>query len=88
MATTTGALGQNITPKSDVSSRRELRFAVFDQKDTVLVLPAERGSHVAVWMSLPSLAEILHSQFESLWDKAKPALLVLRKIKEAKAQAQ
>ncbi len=31
MATTTGALGQNITPKSDVSSRRELRFAVFDR---------------------------------------------------------
>jgi sugar-specific transcriptional regulator TrmB len=62
-----------------------LRFAVFDKKDTVLVLPAERGSQFAVWISLPSLAAILYEHFEALWKKGQPALPVLRKLKETKA---
>jgi len=62
-----------------------LRFAVFDKKDTVLVLPPERGSQFAVWISLPSLTSILYEHFEALWKKGQPALPILRKLKEAKA---
>lgn len=62
-----------------------LRYAVFDKKDTVLVLPPERGTQFAVWISLPSLAAILYEHFETLWRKGQPALPVLRKLKEAKA---
>ena len=62
-----------------------LRFAVADKKDAVLVLPPERGSQFAVWISLPSLAAILYEHFEMLWKKAQPALPILRKLKEAKA---
>lgn len=62
-----------------------LRFAVFDQKDIVLVLPSEEDSQLAVWMSLPSLAAILHEHFEVLWKKGQQALRVLRKMQEAKA---
>jgi len=61
-----------------------LRFAVFDKKDAVLVLPPERGSQLAIWISLPSLADILHDRFEVLWNKGQPALPILRKLKEAK----
>jgi sugar-specific transcriptional regulator TrmB len=61
-----------------------LRFAVFDRKDTVLVLPAGNGSLAAIWISLPSLATILHKHFEALWQDGKPALPVLRKLREAK----
>jgi len=62
-----------------------LRFAVFDKRDTVLVLPPERGTQLAVWVSLPSLAAILYEYFESLWKKGQPALPIVRKLKEAKA---
>jgi len=61
-----------------------LRFAVFDKKDTVLVLPPEGGSQFAVWISLPSLATILYEHFETLWKKGQPILPILRKLKEAK----
>lgn len=61
-----------------------LRFAVFDKKDTVLVLPPEGGSQFAVWISLPSLATILYEYFEGLWKKGQPALPILRKLKEMK----
>ena len=62
-----------------------LRFAVFDKKDTVLVLPPEKGSQLAVWINLPSLATILYEYFEALWKKGQPALPILRKLKEAEA---
>jgi len=62
-----------------------LRFAIFDKKDTVLVLPPEGGSQFAVWISLPSLATILYEHFEALWKEGQPALTILRKLKEAKA---
>jgi len=61
-----------------------LRFAVFDKKDTVLVLPPSGGSQFAVWISLPSLATILYEYFEGLWKKGQPALPILRKLKEMK----
>jgi len=62
-----------------------LRFAVFDEKDTVLVLPPEEGSQLAVWMNLPSLATILCEHFEVLWRRGQPALPILKKLKETKA---
>jgi len=62
-----------------------LRFAVFDKKDTVLVLPPEKGSQLAVWINLPLLATILYEYFEALWNKGQPALPILRKLKEAEA---
>ena len=62
-----------------------LRFAVFDETDTVLVLPPEEGSQLAVWISLPSLAAILCEYFEALWKRGQLALPILRKLKEAKA---
>jgi len=62
-----------------------LRFAVFDKKDTVLVLPPEKGSQLAVWINLPSLATILYEYFEALWNKGQPALPILRKLKETEA---
>lgn len=62
-----------------------LRFAIFDKRDTVLVLPSERGSQLAIWINLPSLAAILYNHFEALWKKGQPALPILRKLKEAKA---
>jgi len=61
-----------------------LRFAVFDKKESVLVLPPQRGSQYAVWISLPSLATILYQYFEELWKKGQPILPVLRKLKEGK----
>jgi len=61
-----------------------LRFAIFDKRDTVLVLPPERGSQFAVWISLPSLTAILYEHFEMLWRKGQSALPILRKLREAK----
>jgi len=61
-----------------------LRFMVFDKKDTVLVLPPEGGSQLAVWISLPSLAAILYEHFEKLWRMGQPALPILRRLKETK----
>lgn len=62
-----------------------LRFAIADKRDTILVLPPERGSQFAAWISLPSLADILYEHFEALWKRGQPALPILRKIREAKA---
>jgi len=62
-----------------------LRYAIFDKKDAVLVLPAEGDSLLSIWISLPSLATILYDHFEALWKKGQPALPILRKLKEAKA---
>jgi len=61
-----------------------LRYAVFDKTDTVLVFPAEGGSQLAIWISLPSLAAILREHFEALWQEGQSALPILRKLKEAK----
>ncbi len=61
-----------------------LRFAVSDEKDAVLVLPPERGSQLAVWISLPSLAAILYEHFEALWKRGQPVLPLLKKLKDAK----
>jgi len=62
-----------------------LRFAIFDKKDTVLVLSGE-GAQLAIWISVHELAAILYDHFESLWKKGQPALPILRKLKEAKTQ--
>lgn len=64
---------------------RGLRFAVFDEKDTVLVLPSEKGSQIAVWMNLPLLATVLYEHFEVLWKRGQQALPLLRKVKASKA---
>jgi len=61
-----------------------LRYAIFDKKDVVLVLPAEEGSLLSIWLSLPSLAAILYDHFENLWEKGQPVLPVLRRLREAK----
>jgi len=62
-----------------------LRFAVFDKKETVLVLPSEGKSQFAIWISVPSLATILYEHFEALWKKGQSALPMLRELKESKA---
>lgn len=59
-----------------------LRFAIFDEKDVVLVLPQERGSQLAIWIALPSLAAILQQHFEALWEKGQQALPILKKYLE------
>jgi len=64
-----------------------LRYAIFDKRDTVLVFPASEGSLFAVWISLPSLAAVLHDHFEALYKKGQSALPVLRKLRNTKVQA-
>jgi sugar-specific transcriptional regulator TrmB len=59
-----------------------LRFAIFDGKETVLVLPPERESQLAVWMRLPQFTEIMYERFERIWREAAPALPLLKKLKE------
>jgi len=61
-----------------------LRFAIFDKTDTVLVLAPEKGSQLAIWISVPQLAAILYDYFEVLWKKGQSSLPVLRKLKDAK----
>jgi len=61
-----------------------LRFAIFDQKEAVLVLPPEEGFQLSVWISLPSLGAILYEYFEKLWERGQPALPIVKKLKEAK----
>lgn len=59
-----------------------LRFAIFDGKETVLVLPPERESQLAVWMKLPQFTEIMYERFEAIWRKAEPAPPLLKRLKE------
>jgi len=61
-----------------------LRFAVFDRRETVLVLPPEDGSQLAIWISLPSLAAILCDYFDELWKKGESLIPILRKLKDEK----
>jgi len=61
-----------------------LRYAIFDEKDTVLVFPASEGSQFAVWIRLPSLAAVLREHFEALYKKGQPALPTLRKLRNTK----
>ena len=68
--------------------RREipLRFMIFDDRDVILVFPAESGSETleALWLRIPQLARILHQHFEELWTKATPVLAVLNELKQKK----
>jgi len=61
-----------------------LTFAIFDRKDTVLWFPPH-PSKLTVWMSLPSLATVLHNYFDVLWKKGTPAITELRRLKQMKA---
>jgi len=66
-----------------------LRFAVFDEKDVILVFPSERDSATpqtteALWLRIPPLAEVLRHHFEELWGKSEPILPILKKIKETR----
>ena len=64
-----------------------LRFAVFDEKDAIIVFPPEHESTEALealWLRIPPLAKILQEHFEKLWRKGKPILPILRKIKQKK----
>jgi len=66
-----------------------LRFAVFDERDVILVFPSEPESLTtqtieALWLRIPPLAKILHNYFEKLWKKGKPMLPILKHLKEKK----
>ena len=66
-----------------------LRFAVFDERDVILVFPSESKftmpeSVEALWLGIPPLAKILREHFEELWRKGKPILPILKKIKKTK----
>jgi sugar-specific transcriptional regulator TrmB len=66
-----------------------LRFMVFDQKDVILVFPAEsQGTRPqiieALWLRIQPLAEILHEHFEELWRKGKPVAPILEEMKKRK----
>jgi len=60
-----------------------LTFAVFDRKYSVLWFPPYPSS-LTVWIRLPSLADILHEYFETLWKKAQPALPIIKELKSRK----
>lgn len=63
-----------------------LRFMVFDDRDVILVFPSETVSATleALWLRIPSLARILHQEFEDLWKKGRPLLPVLNEIRQKK----
>lgn len=68
-----------------------LRFAVFDERDVILVFPSESKltmpeSVEALWLRIPPLAKILREHFEELWRKGKPILPILKKIKKNKKE--
>jgi sugar-specific transcriptional regulator TrmB len=67
-----------------------LRFMVFDDRDVILVFPSETGSTTleALWLRIPSLARILHQQFEELWRKGRPVLPMLNEIKQKKRSSE
>jgi len=63
-----------------------LRFAVFDEKDVILVFPSEpeptkTQTIEALWLRIPPLAKILREYFEELWKKGKPIVPILEDIK-------
>lgn len=64
-----------------------LRFMVFDERDVIIVFPAESGATMpktleALWLRFPPLARILREKFEELWRKGKPIIPVLKEIKK------
>ena len=64
-----------------------LRFAVFDRRDVILVLPSDsegitKQALEALWLRIPPLAEILCEHFEQLWKKGKPILPILKEIED------
>jgi len=66
-----------------------LRFAVFDEKDVIIVFPSESEvtkpqTIEALWLRIPPLAKILREKFEELWKKGKPILPILEEIKRKK----
>jgi len=66
-----------------------LRFAVFDERDVIIVFPSESEATTsqtieALWLRIPPLAKILHEKFEELWRKGEPILPVLKEIKKKK----
>jgi sugar-specific transcriptional regulator TrmB len=62
-----------------------LRFATFDRRESLVVLPKQQGYETAVWVQLPALAEILHERFEKLWQLGEPARDVLMRLREKKS---
>jgi len=68
------------------ASKIPLRFAVFDERDAIIVFPDRPQSRVheidSLWLRMPELAKILHGVFERLWKKGEPALSILKKIKK------
>jgi len=68
-----------------------LRFAVFDEKDVIIVFPSESEvtkpqTIEALWLRIPPLAKILREKFEELWKKGKPILPILEEIKRKKQE--
>ncbi len=65
-----------------------LRFMVFDDRDVILVFPAETGSTTleALWLRIPALAQILHHRFEDLWRKGTPMLPILNEFRQKRSQ--
>ncbi|MHA1840239.1 MAG: TrmB family transcriptional regulator [Candidatus Ranarchaeia archaeon] len=61
----------------------ELVFALFDEKDVILWLYPENNDKITVWMRLPELAKLLKQQFDLLWEKATPALPLIKKLKKS-----
>jgi len=66
-----------------------LRFIVFDERDIILVFPAESEPTTtqtieALWLRIPPLAKILRGYFEELWRKGKPMLPILEDIRKRK----
>jgi len=65
-----------------------LRFAVFDEREVIIIFPDERESEIqetkALWLCLPPLAEMLRRNFEELWKRGRPILPILEKAKMKK----
>jgi sugar-specific transcriptional regulator TrmB len=62
-----------------------LRFATFDRKESLVVMPKQQGYETAVWVQLPALAEILCERFDKLWQQGEPARDVLMRLREKKS---
>jgi hypothetical protein len=63
----------------------QLRFAIFGERDVILVLPNREKSAIqeneALRVRLPLLAEVVPLHFEELWEKGEPMLPLLEKAK-------